>query len=61
MGVPKRKLAKHRGRQRRAMNMKLEAPSLVACPQCRALIQPHHLCPECGYYKNREVVAAANK
>ncbi|HBC92026.1 MAG TPA: 50S ribosomal protein L32 [Pelotomaculum sp.] len=58
MGVPKRKSSKQRGRQRRAANEKLEAPVLVSCPQCRALIRPHHLCPECGYYKAREVVAA---
>jgi len=58
MGVPKRKSSKQRGRLRRAANMKLEAPMLVNCPQCRALIMPHHLCPECGYYKAREVVAA---
>ncbi len=58
MGVPKRKSSKQRGRLRRAANMKLDAPMLVNCPQCRALIMPHHLCPECGYYKAREVVAA---
>jgi len=58
MGVPKRKSSKQRGRQRRAASMKLDAPMLVNCPQCRARIMPHHLCPECGYYKAREVVAA---
>lgn len=58
MGVPKRKASKQRGRQRRAANMRLDAPDLVHCPQCRALIRPHHLCPQCGYYKAREVIAA---
>ncbi len=58
MGVPKRKSSKQRGRQRRAANMKLEVPALVNCPQCHALVVPHHLCPECGYYKEREVIAA---
>lgn len=57
MGVPKRKASKQRGRQRRAANMKIEAPALVECPQCHALIVPHHLCPDCGYYKGKEVVA----
>ncbi len=57
MGVPKRKASKQRGRQRRAANMKIAAPALVECPQCHALIVPHHLCPECGYYKGKEVVA----
>ncbi|MDD4767255.1 MAG: 50S ribosomal protein L32 [Desulfotomaculaceae bacterium] len=57
MGVQKRKASKQRGRQRRAANMKIEAPGLVECPQCHVLIVPHHLCPECGYYKGREVVA----
>lgn len=59
MGVPKRKQSKQRGRQRRAANMKLEAPNLVNCPQCHALTVPHRVCPECGYYKNREVIAKA--
>lgn len=58
MGVPKRKASKQRGRQRRAANMKLEGPALVNCPQCKALIMPHHLCSECGYYKAKVVIAA---
>lgn len=57
MGVPKRKGSKVRARQRRAANIKLDAPMLVNCPQCRALVMPHHMCPECGYYKGREVAA----
>ncbi len=56
MGVPKRKASKQRGRQRRAANIKINSPNLVKCPQCHALIMPHHLCPDCGYYKAREVV-----
>ncbi|MBM7854402.1 large subunit ribosomal protein L32 [Desulfohalotomaculum tongense] len=57
MGVPKRKRSKTRNRRRRAVVMKLETPSLVRCPQCQALIKPHHMCDECGYYKDREVKA----
>ena len=26
------------------------------CPQCGAPKLPHHVCPKCGYYKDREVV-----
>lgn len=55
MGVPKRKRSKVRGRRRRAENMRLDAPNLVACPQCQALIRPHHMCDVCGYYKDRVV------
>lgn len=56
MGVPKRKASKQRGRQRRAANTKIDAPALVECPQCHVLIVPHHVCPDCGHYKGREVV-----
>lgn len=56
MGVPKRRRGKQRNRQRRA-NQKLSAPKLVKCPQCHALIISHRVCPECGYYKGKEVVA----
>lgn len=56
MGVPKRRASKQRGRQRRAANVTVAVPTLVNCPQCRAMIMPHHMCPECGFYKARKVV-----
>ena len=31
--------------------------NLVACPNCGEPHMPHRVCPECGYYKNRTVVA----
>jgi large subunit ribosomal protein L32 len=28
-----------------------------ACPHCHAPKLPHRVCPSCGYYNGREVVA----
>ena len=56
MAVPKRKMSKARRDQRRA-NWKLEAPGFVACPQCHEAKMPHRVCPECGYYDGKEVIA----
>jgi len=61
MGVPKRRLSKQRGRQRRAANANLEAPNLVKCQQCHELVIPHTVCPACGYYKGKEVIAIKEK
>lgn len=57
MAVPKRKISKARRDKRRA-NWKLEVPGMVKCAQCGSLILSHRVCPECGYYKGREVVKA---
>jgi large subunit ribosomal protein L32 len=27
------------------------------CPQCREIKLPHRVCPHCGYYRGREIVA----
>jgi len=56
MAVPKRKMSKSRRDKRRA-NWKLTAPHLVPCPQCHQPKLPHHVCPNCGYYDGREVIA----
>ena len=56
MAVPKRKTSKAR-RDRRRANWKLVTPGLVKCPNCAALIKPHHVCPECGMYDGKEVIA----
>ncbi len=31
-------------------------PTLVTCPQCKARMVPHRVCPSCGYYAGREVI-----
>ncbi len=52
MAVPKRKMSRSNTRSRRA-NWKTSAPTLTACPQCRAPKQPHTACPSCGTYAGR--------
>lgn len=55
MGVPKRKMSKSRQRSRRKANS-WRAGQLARCPQCGSNFQPHRVCPNCGYYKGRQVV-----
>ena len=55
MAVPKSKVSKQRGNSRFAQ-WKLTAPNLTECPQCKTMILPHRVCPNCGYYTGRQVV-----
>ncbi|MEG1501567.1 MAG: 50S ribosomal protein L32 [Clostridiales bacterium] len=59
MGVPKGKTSKANKRMNRAARYTLGGPAISTCPQCHALKQPHCACPECGYYKDRLVIAKA--
>jgi len=54
--LPKRKLSKGRRDRRRAHDA-LEARNLVACNNCGEMRLPHTACPNCGFYKGREVVS----
>lgn len=56
MPVPKRKKSKSRRDMRKAHYLKLDAPALSKCPQCRETKMPHRVCMHCGYYKGREVI-----
>ena len=56
MALPKRRHSRTRGRNRRA-NQGLVAPKLVACRQCHQMIPSHTICPKCGSYAGRVVVA----
>ncbi len=58
MGVPKRRRGKTRNAMRRAQQ-KIEAPGFISCPQCHEPKMPHRVCPECGYYKDKEVIAVS--
>lgn len=57
MGVPKRKTSRSR-RDKRRNHQRMYVPSLSTCPQCGAAMLPHRICPSCGFYKEREVIAA---
>jgi large subunit ribosomal protein L32 len=35
----------------------MDAPTLVACASCGEPMVPHRVCPSCGAYKKREVIA----
>lgn len=56
MAVPQRRISKTRKRLRRT-HFKLEVSGLVTCPNCGALIKSHHVCPKCGYYDGKVVMA----
>ncbi len=53
--LPKRKKSKSRAQQRLS-HRALKPIALVECPQCHAMIKPHHVCPACGNYNGREVI-----
>ncbi len=53
---PKRKHSKGRRDRRRAQDA-LNATNLVQCSQCGEMRLPHTVCPKCGYYQGREIIA----
>ena len=57
MAVPARKTSKTRKNKRRSCVWKLDAPTLVKCPNCADYAVPHRVCANCGYYNGKEVVA----
>jgi large subunit ribosomal protein L32 len=56
MAVPKQKQSHARTSKRRAQH-KISPPRLQSCPQCHQRVLPHRVCPNCGHYRGREVVA----
>ncbi|KPL00592.1 MAG: 50S ribosomal protein L32 [candidate division Zixibacteria bacterium SM23_73_3] len=55
MPLPKRRHSKSRGAKRRT-HWKLTIPNIVECPHCHQPKLPHRICPNCGYYKGRQVI-----
>ena len=56
MAVPKQRKGRASTNARRSMNDRISLPARSVCPQCGEAKLPHRVCPNCGYYKNREVV-----
>lgn len=65
--VPKKKTAKSTTKRRysafeKKMQKKLaDRIHVVKCADCGAAKMVHHVCPECGKYKGRQVVDQAKK
>lgn len=57
--LPKRKLSKGRRDRRRAHDA-LEVKKLVRCSNCGEMRLPHTVCPNCGFYKGREIIKVEN-
>ena len=53
--LPKRKVSSAR-RDRRRANDFLTPSNLTTCSNCGEVRLPHTVCPNCGYYKGREVI-----
>ena len=60
MAVPQNKVTPSRRNMRRAHDS-LTADNPSECSNCGELKRPHHVCPACGHYADREVVAMVDE
>ena len=56
MAVPKKKVSRRGGRNRRAGSFKLTLPGMMECPQCHKMKLAHRVCKNCGYYDGKQIV-----
>ena len=59
MAVPQNRVTRSRRNMRRAHDG-LDGANPNECPSCGELKRPHHVCPACGFYNDREVIAQAD-
>ena len=57
MALPKRRQSKARTAKRKATWMNVPVVNVGECPKCHEPKLNHRVCPSCGYYKDREVIA----
>ena len=55
MAHPKHKVSKQR-RDKRITHDVAVVPTLATCSNCGATIMYHRVCPECGYYRGRQII-----
>ncbi|HEY8446250.1 MAG TPA: 50S ribosomal protein L32 [Thermomicrobiales bacterium] len=53
--LPKQRISRHRQGNRRR-HIFLKPPTLVECKNCHEMKRAHHVCPNCGYYRGRQVI-----
>lgn len=52
---PKRRHSRARKGKRRA-SISLSIPNAVICPNCQAMMIPHSVCKNCGFYRGKEII-----
>ena len=58
--LPKKKRTQSHKRTRWS-HFALQPVSLSTCPQCRSRKLAHRVCPTCGHYAGREVIAMGTR
>ncbi|HOD18150.1 MAG TPA: 50S ribosomal protein L32 [Candidatus Cloacimonadota bacterium] len=56
MAVPKKRTSKAR-RDKRRTHDNAPLPAVSKCGHCGEPCLPHHVCPKCGYYDGKQVIA----
>ncbi len=59
MAVPKKRTSRQKKLQRRT-HWKLTPPNVSCCPSCNEPALSHQVCPSCGTYRGRKVIAVAD-
>lgn len=60
MAVQQNKVTRSRRNKRRSHDA-LVAGNPNECSNCGELVRPHHVCPACGHYDDREVLVIADE
>lgn len=60
MALPTQKRTKS-SKRIRTSTFALKKQKLMICPQCKKSFLPHHVCLNCGYYNNQEVLKIKSK
>lgn len=61
MVVPAKRLSRARSRKRRYQKEKIRKIQLQPCKNCGTLVLAHRICPECGYYKGKQIIISKTK
>ncbi len=60
MAHPKHRISKQR-RDKRRTHYKALVPTLAACSNCGAATLFHRVCPDCGFYRGKQVIQVESK
>ncbi|MFH2204413.1 MAG: 50S ribosomal protein L32 [Elusimicrobiota bacterium] len=61
MANPKRRQTRHRTMSRRNKNWSLKVEATSSCSNCGAARPGHTVCPSCGFYNGKLVIAKKDK